>query len=57
MDLIDVLRNEIIRLNNLNIPVGFVRTIGLQLSDCIHNLQACVEALEKQDLEDGDDGK
>lgn len=40
----DVIRGEIVRLGNLEVPVRYMNTIGAEIAVSIRNLSACLQA-------------
>lgn len=52
---IDVLTDSVKTLSNLAIPVGLIQPIGLQISRVIGNLNAAIEAINKNEETNSED--
>ena len=48
----DVLGVVITTLNNIQIPAGLVRQIGVPISDSVENLRACLKAMQENNKKD-----
>lgn len=51
----EVIRNVIVRLGNISVPVAHMGTIGAQIASCICDLNACLNAKQpgEETKEDG----
>lgn len=45
----DVVEMTVNELSDLSVPVGMIESIGIPISRAIRNLNACLDAMEKQE--------
>ena len=58
MTIREVLEVTAAMLNNISVPVGMMKTVGEQIATAAGNLQACIDALDRDEnrKEEADDG-
>jgi hypothetical protein len=48
----DILQDVIKKLNDIKVPMSMIESIGIPVAQCISGIKLCVDAIEKNEVEE-----